>query len=779
MDKNMLRTHLLESREVIRNSVGLCEVLNTADTRLLLKTRAVTRSEPGRYPAPSDTPGFPTKIEKDIPIWGRLRIDVLTDTIIRFRYAEGEKELVNNTPMVVGTFKGPKSCKVSVDGETAQITTASSQVNIDLSCLRVEIHNREGETICGISGPERNSFLEWDSFETGVCRSRQDGSPISVEKFDLHPHEAIFGLGEKFMKLNKVGQTIDLNMANGHGVTTPRSYKNIPFFVSTKGYGVFFNHSSRMTLWVGSMSATDIQIATEDDFLDYYVILGDIKQILSQYTDITGKGVVPPKWTFGYWQSKISYTSADETLDIARKLRENKVPCDVIHLDTYWFKKEWYCDLEFDKTRFPDPKAYMAELAKMGFKISLWQLPYIPQGSQLFNELEAVYGFVKNKEGNIYTGSFDLRYFATAGRVGCIDFTNPKAVQIYQKWLRKLFKLGVKVIKTDFGESAPVDGIYYDGTLGHRMHNLYPLLYNRTASEVTKEETGDSVEWARSAWAGSQRYPLHWGGDSSPNWANMIPQLDGGLSFGLSGFQFWSQDIGGFLGPTSSNLLIRWMQMGLFLSHSRIHGSGDRELYKFEPKVLRICRNYINLRYQLMPYIYGSAFSCVERSLPMARALVVDYQNDPTVWDISDEYLLGDSILVAPITDPSNKRAVYLPEGTWTDWWTGEQLAGRRWLDIEADIETLPLYVREGAIIPMGPVMQYVDEFKVKEIELRIAPFKGDGKSTFTVPVNDEKVVVEYLAHAGKHTVKVGDSNVRFNIVVIGHRDVDISPASL
>ncbi|GAI00808.1 unnamed protein product, partial [marine sediment metagenome] len=392
---------------------------------------------------------------------------------------------------------------------------------------------------------------------------------------------------------------------------------------------------------------------------------------------------------------------------------------------------------------------------------------------------KAVDGFVKNKEGGLYDIRCGFNFFPPGTRIGCIDFTNPKAVQIYQKWLRKLFKLGAKVIKTDFGEDAPVDGIYYDGTPGYQMHNLYPLLYNRAVAEVTKEETGDIVVWGRSAWAGCQRYPLQWGGDSSPNWANMVPQLEGGLSFGLSGFQFWSQDIGGFLGQTGGNLLIRWMQMGTFLSHSRIHGFGDRELYKFEPEVLRICRNYINLRYQLMPYIYGSAFSCVEQSLPMARALVVDYQNDPTVWNISDEYLFGDSILVAPITDPSNKRAVYLPEGTWTDWWTGEQLEGRRWIDIEADIETLPLYVREGAIIPVGPVMQYVNELKVEEIELRIAPIKGEGKSSFTVPVNDEKVAVEYLVAGGRHTVKIGDSKVRFNITVLGNRDVDISPAGL
>ncbi|MBA7471731.1 hypothetical protein ES707_07041 [subsurface metagenome] len=779
MDKTMLRTRLLESEEIVCNAVSLCEVLDTKDNSLLLKTHAVSKRRKAIGSTDSGMARVATLVEEGTSIGGRLRIDALSDTIIRFRYTEGETELVNSTPMVVGALDGPKSCQVSFNGESAQISTAAAQIKIDLARLRIDIQNHGGEKICGISGPERNSFVVWDSFETGVCRSQHDGSPISVEKFDLHPHEAIFGLGEKFMPLNKVGQTIDLNMTEAHGVTTPRSYKNIPFFVSTKGYGVFFNHSSRITFWVGSMSTADIQIATEDDFLDYYVILGDIKQLLSQYTDITGKGVVPPKWTFGYWQSKISYKSAEETLDIAQKLRENKIPCDVIHLDTHWFKKEWLCDLEFDKVRFPDPEAYMTELAKMGFNISLWQLPYIAEGSQLFDELKAVDGFVKNKEGGLYDIRCGFNFFPPGTRISCIDFTNPKAVQIYQKWLRKLFKLGAKVIKTDFGEDAPVDGIYYDGTPGYQMHNLYPLLYNRAVAEVTKEETGDIVVWGRSAWAGCQRYPLQWGGDSSPNWANMVPQLEGGLSFGLSGFQFWSQDIGGFLGQTGGNLLIRWMQMGMFLSHSRIHGSGDRELYKFEPEVLRICRNYINLRYQLMPYIYGSAFSCVEQSLPMARALVVDYQNDPTVWNISDEYLFGDSILVAPITDPSNKRAVYLPEGTWTDWWTGEQLEGRRWIDIEADIETLPLYVREGAIIPVGPVMQYVNELRVEEIELRIAPIKGEGKSSFTVPVNDEKVAVEYLVAGGRHTVKIGDSKVRFNITVLGNRGVDISPAGL
>jgi alpha-D-xyloside xylohydrolase len=537
--------------------------------------------------------------------------------------------------------------------------------------------------------------------------------------------------------------------------------------MSTRGYGVYLNHSSRITVWVGSLHAADLQIAVEDDFLDYYLIVGDLKQILSQYTDITGKGHLPPLWSFGYWQSKISYRSADETLEIAREMRRAEVPVDVIHLDTHWFEKDWCCDLEFSKERFPDPEAYLKELREMGIRVSLWQLPYIPEGSQLFEDLKAVGGFVKNRDGGIYDVGICM-VAGFEGVVGCVDYTNPEARRVHGDHLRRLFALGARVIKVDFGEMAPLDGVYHDGTPGHRAHNLYPLLYNRTIAEVTEAATGERIIWARSAWAGSQRYPLHWGGDSTANWHNLIPQIEGGLSFGLSGFQFWGQDIGGFMGPTGGSLLIRWMQAGMFLSHCRIHGVGPRELYAFEPEVLRICRDYIRLRYRLLPYIYGSAIDCVERSLPMARALVLEYQDDANVWRLGDQWLFGEALLVAPIADPSDKREVYLPAGRWTDWWTGERHDGGRWIHVEAGLETLPLFVREGAIVPMGPVMNHVGEFPVEEVTLRIAPFAGEGESRFVVPVNDERVAVRYVAAAGSQRLELGPSRVRFGVEALG-----------
>ncbi len=800
-----MMTRLLETREIVRASVTSCEVFSVEKAALLLKTTAMSAIWKPLSSADSAMLLQISSADEGRAIEGRLRIDLLSDSVLRVRYSEGDAVPENNTPMIIGVVAVPITCEFdlretsrsliepeqsntpvagSVDAivsgnpvfqecQEVTIRTAKLRIAVTLKPFRIVILDMDGRKLCGIGGAEKNNFFRWDSYNTGICRNVGNSRAIAVENFDLRDDECIYGLGEKFIKLNKVGQTIDLHLADALGVTSPRSYKSVPFYVSNKRYGVFFNHSSSMSYWLGSMSATDVQVAAEDNFLDYYIFTGDVKQILSSYTDITGKGVLPPKWTFGYWQSKISYSSADETLEIAAKLRKERIPCDVIHLDTHWFKKDWYCDLEFDTKRFPDPEGYFRKLSDLGFKVSLWQLPYIPGGSNLFDRLASVGGFVKCADGSIY----DLGLCFTEGFqgiVGVIDFTNPEAVKIYQDALRRLLCLGAKVIKTDFGESAPTDGVYCDGTPGSRMHNLYPLLYNKAVFDVTREVTGDGVVWARSSWAGGQRYPLHWGGDNSPNFENIIPQLQGGLSLGLSGFQFWSQDIGGFCGPTTDQLLIRWMQVGMFLSHSRIHGSGDRELYKFSPETIHICREYINLRYRLLPYIYGAAKMAVDSSLPMLRALVIEYPDDPNVWNLGDEYLFGDSLLVAPITNDETSRRIYLPKGVWTDWWTRERLHGNRWIDLTPDIERLPLFIREGGLIPMGPKMNFVDEVKVEKINLLVSLFEDDGTSSFLVSVNDGFVPVEYVYSEGRHVVTIGESNVEFTLEPLGESELDV-----
>ena len=761
---DQMKTRALESRRVTRTCVVDCSALEVADDHLVLRT---TGAVAGRFVFDEDREALVERMPPGATVSGCLRIDIVTDSILRVRFAEGTHVPENTTAMVVGRFDDPPHARAEATADAVRYTTATATVEVELRPFAIRVWDRDGDEVCRVGGRDKNFFnatgLVWDAYNTGICRTLDDGSPLAVEIFALRPHEAVYGFGEKFNRLNKVGQTIDLTMVEALGVTSPRSYKNVPFFMSTRRYGVFFNTSARMTCWVGSLSAADVQVAIEDDFLDYFIILGDLQQILSQYTDLTGKGQVPPKWSFGYWQSKISYSSAAETLEVVRQMRAAEVPMDVLHLDTFWFRQDWHCDLQFDPHRFPDPAAYLAELGELGVKVCLWQLPYIPEGSALFDELKAAGAFVKTGDGEIYDVGICYTQGFT-GVVGCLDFTNPAAREIYGKHLRRLFALGVKAIKVDFGEQAPLDGVYHDGTPGWRMHNLYPLLYNQCIAEVTAQATGEHIIWARSAWAGSQRYPVHWGGDSSVNWDNLGPQLAGGLSFGLSGFQFWSQDIGGFVGQPDGALLIRWLQAGLFLSHARIHGMGDRELYKFTGDVLRIGRDYIRLRYRLLPYLYGTAIECVRRSLPMARPLVVEYQDDPNTWNIADQWLLGDALLVAPILEDSNRRAVYLPAGVWTDWWTGERLPGGRWFEVTAGLETLPLYMREGGIVPLGPVMGCVDEQRTEEITLRIAPFSSQGSSSFVVPVNDEMVAVRYEATATGHTVRIAPSHVRFRV---------------
>ena len=769
-----LRTRLLEGRHALRACVQRAAVVAQGPDWLELATEAVVQS-PGAISSADLGQGAAWgSVPIGGTVTGRLRIELLSERGVRVRYAEGDAVPDEDSPMVIGRPVPPASPRVgpgpiqgvvdtsvpSYKGGCTPVTapvqgwvlsTAALRLEVHLAPLRLRLTDAAGAEVVVIGGPERNYFNRWDAYGTGIQRA--DG-PLATESFGLRPGHAVYGFGETFLDLDKRGQAIDLDTADGCGTGSPRGYKPVPFFVSTQGYGVFLRSTARMTAWVGARSAMDVQVAIEDDRLDYHLFIGSIAEVLEEYTALTGRPEVPPAWTFGWWQSKISYVSAAETLEVARRLRANRVPCDVIHLDTHWFAKDWYCNLEFDRQRFPDPAAYLAELQAMGFQVSLWQLPYVPEGSDYFAALQAVDGFVRGADGELWDCGMCFTPGFT-GRVGVIDFTNPRAAAIYQERLRHLFALGAAVIKTDFGEDAPHAGVWHDGTPAHRMHNRYPLLYNQVASDATRAGCGHGTVWARAAWAGSQRLPIHWGGDNSPNWENIGPQLCGGLSLGLSGFTFWSQDIGGFIAPTWGRLLTRWIQLGVFLSHSRVHGTGDRELYAFDAETLRIGRDFIALRYRLLPYILGEAAWCAARGQPMMRPLVLDFQDDRNTWRITDQWLFGRDLLVAPIMDAGEERDVYLPSGTWTDWWTGERVAGGRWLHVRAGIERIPLWLREGAIVALGPDRQWVGEKPVAALDLRLGmPVEGVERR---VPVEGGEAV---LAWSGRHVQASGPARV-------------------
>jgi alpha-D-xyloside xylohydrolase len=439
----------------------------------------------------------------------------------------------------------------------------------------------------------------------------------------------------------------------------------------------------------------------------------EYKQILPRYTDITGKPAMPPKWSFGHWMSRITYSSQAEVERVAKELRQHQIPTDVIHIDTGWFQKIGNSDLLFDPERFPDPAGMCARLKEMGFRVTLWQTPNTAFGNALYNELLPINGLVRREDGKVYNrAGYDED-------CGLIDYSSPEIVAFMKQKFKDLFALGIAAIKVDFGEGGPIDGVY-QGFSAEAMHNLYALLYNQAVFEATEEYFGEGngVIWARSTWAGSQRYPVHWSGDGAATWRDLPCTLRSGLGFGLSGFVFWSHDIGGFIGNSTPELYARWVQLGAFSSHSRAHGEAPREPWCYGAEVEGIYRKYMELRYRLLPYIYSQSVSAVSRSLPMMRALVIDYQDDPTVAAIEDEYLFGEDILVAPILDPSNCRMVYLPQGTWVNYWSKKTVEGGKWLQVDAPLDILPMWVRAGAVIPMGPVQQYIGEKSLDPLTL-------------------------------------------------------------
>jgi alpha-D-xyloside xylohydrolase len=368
----------------------------------------------------------------------------------------------------------------------------------------------------------------------------------------------------------------------------------------------------------------------------------------------------------------------------------------------------------------------------------------------------------KRPNGQTYT------YSGFMADAGFIDYSNPEAVEWVKEKFRKLFELDVSVIKVDFGEGAPPDAIYH-GVASESMHNLYPLLYNKAIFEITAEFWGEdqAMVWARSAWAGSQRYPVHWSGDGVARLEDLPCVLRSTMSFGLSGFPFYSHDIGGFTGLPSPELYARWGQLGLLSSHARAHGAPPREPWAYGEEAETIFRRYDELRYRLMPYIYSEAVECGQNSLPMVRALVIDYQDDPTTHTLEDEYLFGRNLLVAPILDETIRRSVYLPSGAWVDYWSKELLEGGRWIQVDAPLDVVPLYVRAGAILPHGPLMQYVDEKPCDPLTVEIYAPAAQGAYT----IHDQTsldIPIKYCREGDTLTVNVGAARGQVEVILYG-----------
>jgi len=576
----------------------------------------------------------------------------------------------------------------------------------------IEIRDASGKLLTKTDHTRDNATSFTPVLPFSFVRRAADYSCSINAAFTLSPDEKIFGCGESFTGLDKRGQKIVLWTEDAGGVENQMLYKPVPFFMSSRGYGMFMHTTTPITCDFGNTFSGVNSLMIGDNQLDLFVFLGSPKDILDEYTSLTGKSPMPPLWSFGLWMSRCTYNAEQQVRDIAAKLRENKIPCDVLHLDTGWFETDWRCNYEFSTTRFTDPKKMLADLKDEGFRVSCWQLPYFVPKNTLFNELVANNLVVRDGKGDLPTED------------AVLDFSNPKTVEWYQGKLANLLNLGVSAIKVDFGEGAPINGVWANGHTGFYEHNYFPLRYNKAVADITKQITGDNIIWARSAWAGSQRYPIHWGGDAESTDDGMAAELRGGLSFGLSGFSFWSHDVGGFTASSvnsmNPDLFARWLAFGMLSSHSRCHGEAPKEPWNYGAAFMDKFRAIDELKYQLMPYVYAQAKDSSLHGLPMLRTLFVEFPNDPGSWLVDNEYLYGSSILVAPLMhEGETSRAVYLPPGTWIDYQTGKDYAGG-WQQIEAGNIPAIILVRDGTVLPHIALAQSTAQMDWSKITLRV-----------------------------------------------------------
>ncbi len=571
----------------------------------------------------------------------------------------------------------------------------------------------------------------------GIARIKRkdDGSVFTAVSLMLDVGEHVYGLGERFTPYVKNGQVVDCWNEDG-GTASEISYKNIPFYMTDRNYGVFVNHPGKVSFEVASEKVEDVQFSVKDESLEFFIIAGESqKDVLSTYTLLTGRAPLLPMWSFGLWLTTSFTTNYNEetVTSFVDGMAQRNIPLRVFHFDCFWMKEFEWCNFTWDKDMFPDPKGMLKRLHDKGLKICVWINPYIAQKSPLFNEAAELGYLVKNIDGTVW--QWDMWQ---AG-MGLVDFTNEKACHWYQSKLKALMDMGVDCFKTDFGERIPSaeDGfaIQWKSNLNdEKMHNYYTYLYNKCVFDCIKAEKGEgeAILFARSATAGSQKFPVHWGGDSTSQYVSMAESLRAGLSLMDSGFAFWSHDIGGFEDTGSADLYKRWCAFGLFSTHSRLHGSSSyRVPWVYDEEASDVLRFFVQTKCKLMPYIYSCAVEAHYTGIPVMRPMHLEFPDDMNCAVLDRQYMLGDSILVAPVFTPSHqcadgtaraKASCYLPKGTWTHLLSGKKVSGETWYTDEYDYYSLPVFVREGSVIPFGTIDDKPDYDYKSNLEWHVYP---------------------------------------------------------
>jgi alpha-D-xyloside xylohydrolase len=646
-----------------------------------------------------------------------VQVSAAGEGIIRVRLSQDPDARTRSAP--AATLVRPGQCpgaRVEVAGDTVRVFAGAIVAELTLDPWHLRVRDAAGRVLLVQDRGERDISGRLRTLPFG--RSVVDGRVAAYhDSFLAAADEHFVGFGEKFTTLDKRGQRALMWNFDAFGAESDRSHKSVPLYLSSRGYGLLVDSGLPTEFDVCQSTHSCVQVLVPDDLIDYYVLAGPTPgEVLERYDRLTCRPLLPPKWAFGTWVSSGFYVDSQaEVLARAARIRQLGMPCDVLHLDCYWQVAGHWSDMRWDSRQFPDPAGMLASLAEQGFRVCLWTNPYISHLSPAYAEAAAAGYFLRRADGSPYLADV---WHGSHPPCGIVDFTNPDAVEWFTGLLRPLLEQGVAAFKTDFAEGVPADAVAANGMTGVELHNVYALLFNDVVARVTREVAGHGMVWARSSYLGGQRHSAQWSGDSTASYPAMGSTLRGGLSHGVSGVPFWSHDVGGFHGTPTPDLYVRWAQFGALSPLVRFHGTTSRLPWDFPDAARDAAIEALRLRYRLLPYLYAAAVAAARTGEPMLRALLVDSPDDPAAWSADLEYRLGPDLLVAPMIDPTGTRAVYLPDGDWVDFWTGEVHAGGRYRTVTTPLERVPLFVRHGAIIPTTPVGDSVGDGPFGELTL-------------------------------------------------------------
>lgn len=661
--------------------------------------------------------------------------------------------------------KGPEFQLNSTTEHQVKIENNDQYVSFSSGNLKAIVNKGKGWALQFFNGEQ----LITESGNKAMAYLEVDGEGAYMrEQLSLGVGECVYGLGERFTAFVKNGQTVDIWNRDG-GTGSEQAYKNVPFYLTNRGYGVFVNHPELVSFEVGTERVSKVQFSVPGEYLEYFIINGPTpKEVLQRYTTLTGKPALPPAWSFGLWLTTSFTTSYDEATvsSFIDGMAERDLPLHIFHFDCFWMKEFHWCNFLWDERVFPDPVNMLKRLKERGLKISIWINPYIAQRSHLFKEgMEKGY-FLKRPNGDVW------QWDKWQAGMAIVDFTNPEACAWYKAKLRTLLEMGVDSFKTDFGERIPTDVVYYDGSDPDKMHNYYSYLYNKVVFELLEEVKGkgEAVVFARSATAGGQQFPVHWGGDCAATFESMAESLRGGLSLGLSGFGYWSHDIGGFESTATPALYKRWTAFGLLSSHSRLHGNSSyRVPWLFDEEAVEVMRYFTKLKCSLMPYLFQTAIQATD-GVPIMRSMNLEFPFDPACDYLDLQYMLGDNLLVAPVFNETGDVYYYLPEGNWTNLLTNQVVSGGRWLKENHDFMSLPLMVRPNSLLAIGSVNDQPEYDYANQVTLHLFQLAENQTATCQVydPQGQLDLVVTVTDQRGQLLVQVNGSGKPWQLCLRG-----------